>query len=192
MSEESSFSEMNMAEAMRNGSKQAFETVYRKYHRMLYSIALHYLSSTEDAEDAVADVFVHLWEIRRDIVVETNLRNYLYTMVKNNILNRLRRSKPVFLSVDCEEAHQKEEESLEEFLDRKEMSDRLYGAINSLPEQKRKICLLKMEGNLTNEDIAERMNISLNTVKTHYLQSLRMLRVALCRLLTFVSALTLF
>jgi RNA polymerase sigma-70 factor (ECF subfamily) len=189
---DSSFPEINMLEAMRNGSKQAFEAVYRKYHRMLYSIALRYLSSTEDAEDAVADVFVHLWEIRRDLVVETNLRNYLYTMTKNNILNRLRKSKPVFLSVDCDEAHQKEEEALEEFLDRKEMEDRLYHAINSLPEQKRKICLLKMDGNLTNEDIAKRMNISLNTVKTHYLQSLRMLRMALCRLVTFVATLTLF
>jgi RNA polymerase sigma-70 factor (ECF subfamily) len=182
---------MNMAEAMRNGSKQAFEEIYRKYHRMLYSIALRYLSSTEDAEDAVTDVFVHLWEMRRVMVVETNLRNYLYTMMKNYILNRLRKSKPVFLSIDCDEVHQKEEASLEEFLDRKEMEDRLYSAINSLPEQKRKICLLKMDGNLTNEDIAKRMNISLNTVKTHYLQSLRMLRMLLCRLIIFVATLTL-
>lgn len=188
---DSSFSDMNMAEAMRNGSKQAFEEIYRKYHRMLYSIALRYLSSTEDAEDAVTDVFVHLWEMRRVMVVETNLRNYLYTMMKNYILNRLRKSKPVFLSIDCDEVHQKEEASLEEFLDRKEMEDRLYSAINSLPEQKRKICLLKMDGNLTNEDIAKRMNISLNTVKTHYLQSLRMLRMLLCRLIIFVATLTL-
>ncbi|MDR0572863.1 MAG: RNA polymerase sigma-70 factor [Tannerella sp.] len=189
---DSSFSEMNMAEAMRSGSKQAFEVIYRKYHRMLYTIALRYLSSTEDAEDVVADVFVHLWEIRRDIVVETNFRNYLYTMTKNRILNRLRKSKSIFLSVDCDEVLQKEEESLEKFFDRKEMEDRLYNAIDSLPEQKRKICLLKMDGSLTNEDIAKRMNISLNTVKTHYLQSLRMLRIVLCRLIIFVATLTLF
>jgi RNA polymerase sigma-70 factor (ECF subfamily) len=184
---------MNLAEAMRDGDRRAFETVYRQYHRMLYTIAMRYLPSAEDAEDAVADVFVHLWEIRRDMVVETNLRNYLYTMTKNSILNRLRRSTPVFLSVDSSEAQRKEEEeSLEELLDREELRERLCRAVDSLPEQKRKICLLKMRENLKNEEIAGRMNISLNTVKTHYLQALRMLRIVLCRLVVFVAALTLF
>ncbi|MDR1381829.1 MAG: RNA polymerase sigma-70 factor [Tannerella sp.] len=188
-----SISDMNLAEAMRDGDRRAFETVYRQYHRMLYTIAMRYLPSAEDAEDAVADVFVHLWEIRRDMVVETNLRNYLYTMTKNSILNRLRRSTPVFLSVDSSEAQRKEEEeSLEELLDREELRERLCRAVDSLPEQKRKICLLKMRENLKNEEIAGRMNISLNTVKTHYLQALRMLRIVLCRLVVFVAALTLF
>jgi RNA polymerase sigma factor (sigma-70 family) len=83
---DSSISDRNLADAMHKGSKQAFEAIYLKYHRMLYSIAFRYLSSAEDAEDATADVFVHLWEIRREMIVETSLRNFLYTMMKNHII----------------------------------------------------------------------------------------------------------
>ncbi|GHT43278.1 DNA-directed RNA polymerase sigma-70 factor [Bacteroidia bacterium] len=176
---------------MHNGSKQAFEAIYRKYHRMLYSIAFRYLSSAEDAEDATADVFVRLWEIRREVVIETSLKNFLYTMMKNNILNQLRGSKPVFSTIDSADVYQKEcDDTLEELLEKEEMRNKLYKAINSLPEQKRKICLLKMEENLKNEEIAKRMNISLNTMKTHYLQALRMLRMVLHQWIVFIIALT--
>lgn len=188
---DSSISDRNLADAMHNGSKQAFEAIYRKYHRMLYSIAFRYLSSAEDAEDATADVFVRLWEIRREVVIETSLKNFLYTMMKNNILNQLRGSKPVFSTIDSADVYQKEcDDTLEELLEKEEMRNKLYKAINSLPEQKRKICLLKMEENLKNEEIAKRMNISLNTMKTHYLQALRMLRMVLHQWIVFIIALT--
>jgi RNA polymerase sigma-70 factor (ECF subfamily) len=188
---DSSISDRNLAEAMRDGSKQAFEAIYRNYHRMLYSIAFRYLSSAEDAEDATADVFVRLWEMRREIVIETNLRNFLYTMMKNYVLNQLRGSKPVFLTIDGADIYQKEDEELsDELLEGKEMQNRLYKAIHSLPEQKRKICLLKMEENLKNEEIAKRLNISVNTVKTHYLIALRMLRLVLHLWIIFIMAVT--
>ncbi|MDR0833367.1 MAG: RNA polymerase sigma-70 factor [Candidatus Symbiothrix sp.] len=188
---DSSTSDKSLAEAMHDGSKQAFEAIYQKYHRLLYSVAFRYLSSTEDAEDATADVFVRLWEIRREVVIETSLRNFLYTMLKNYILNQIRGSKPVFLTMDGAEIYQKEDEELvEELLEKKEMRNRLYKAIHSLPEQKRKICLFKMEENLKNEEIAQRMNISLNTVKTHYLLALRMLRMVLHHWIIFIIALT--
>jgi RNA polymerase sigma-70 factor (ECF subfamily) len=188
---DASISDRNLAESLHDGSKQAFEAIYQKYHRMLYSVAFRYLSSAEDAEDATADVFVRLWEIRREVVIETSLRNFLYTMLKNYVLNQIRGSKPVFLTMDGEEIAQKEdEELLEELLERKEMQNRLYQAIRSLPEQKRKICLFKMEENLKNEEIAQRMNISVNTVKTHYLLALRMLRMVLHHWIIFIIAVT--
>ncbi|MDR3245448.1 MAG: LuxR C-terminal-related transcriptional regulator, partial [Prevotellaceae bacterium] len=63
-------------------------------------------------------------------------------------------------------------------------------AINNLPEQKRRICLLKLDENLKNEEIAKRMNISLNTVKTHYMQALRQLRTVCLRILIIATTLT--
>ncbi|KAA6309538.1 ECF RNA polymerase sigma factor SigW [termite gut metagenome] len=188
---DSLISDISLTKAMHDGSKQAFEAIYRKYHRMLYSIAFRYLSSAEDAEDATADVFVRLWEMRREIVIETNLRNFLYTMMKNYVLNQIRGSKPVFLTIDSADVAQTEDaDLLDELLEGKEMQDRLYKAINGLPEQKRKICLFKMEENLKNEEIAKRLNISLNTVKTHYLIALRMLRLVLHFWIVFISAVT--
>ncbi|MDD3188914.1 MAG: sigma-70 family RNA polymerase sigma factor, partial [Fermentimonas sp.] len=64
--------------------------IYEKYHRYLYAIALKYLKNTQMAEDAVQHVFVKLWESTSDIHIEINLKNYLYTMTKNYILNQIR------------------------------------------------------------------------------------------------------
>lgn len=54
------------------------------------------------------------------------------------------------------------------------------------------ICLMKMEGKLTNQEIAQKLNLSANTVKTHYFQTIKMLRSILCNMLTIVTALILF
>jgi len=59
----------------------------RKYHRYLFALAYKYLKDTGMAEDVVQHVFVKLWETTGDIQIEINLRNYLYTMTKNFILN---------------------------------------------------------------------------------------------------------
>ena len=67
--------------------KDAFTAVYRKYHSYLYALAFKYLKNAEMAEDAVQQVFVKLWDTSAKIEIEVNLNNYLYTMIKNNILN---------------------------------------------------------------------------------------------------------
>jgi len=182
-------SDIELTEAMRRGNSQAFDTVYRRHHRLLYTLAYRYLNNREDAEDAVADIFTHFWEKRRDLIVESSLKNYLYTMLKNHILNLWRKQTPIF--ADYNEAMQKEDEdSFEKMMDNEEQRRILYEAIDSLPEQKRRICLLKLEGDLKNEQIANSLNISINTFKTHYLQALRMLRVIFQRVLILMIAIT--
>ena len=60
-----------------------------------------------------------------------------------------------------------------------------------LPPQKRSICLMKVKEELTNQEIAERMNLSVNTVKTHYTEALKMLRIHLSKMLIIVTFFTL-
>ena len=73
--------------------KQAFTVIYQKYHTYLYSLALRYLKNKELAEDTVQHVFVKLWDKSEDIKIEINLKNFLYTMTKNHILNLFRDNK---------------------------------------------------------------------------------------------------
>ncbi|MEA4978728.1 MAG: sigma-70 family RNA polymerase sigma factor, partial [Petrimonas sp.] len=73
--------------------KEAFAVIYQKYHRYLYSLALKYLKDTQLAEDAVQHIFVKLWETTQNIEIEINLKNYLYTMIKNYILNQFRNNR---------------------------------------------------------------------------------------------------
>ena len=64
--------------------------------------------------------------------------------------------------------------------------DIFYMALEKLPEQKREICLLKVREELSNKEIAERMNLSVNTIKTHYSEALRLLRMHLKKMLMII------
>lgn len=73
--------------------KEAFNTLYYKYHAYLYALALRYLKSKDLAEDAVQHVFIKLWETTQALNIDINVKNYLYTMTKNYILNQIRDNK---------------------------------------------------------------------------------------------------
>ena len=75
---------------IKQGSEEAFREVYGKYHRILYAVALKMLKDRSAAENAVQHVFVKLWIGRQEMTVMLSLRNYLYTMTRNYILNYLR------------------------------------------------------------------------------------------------------
>ena len=162
---------------MKKRDKEAFTVVYRKYHAYLYALAVRYLKDTEMAEDAVQHVFVKLWENAKMIDVQINLKNYLFTMTKNHILNQIRNRKEV-ISVYYANAQNEIPDGGEflTLLEEIELSEQLYKAIENLPPQKKEVCKLKMNGNISNKEIAQRMGVSVNTVKSHYQESIKMLR----------------
>lgn len=157
--------------------KQAFTVIYQKYHAYLYALALRYLKSTDMAEDAVQHVFVKLWENTLKVDVQINLKNYLYTMTKNYILNQIRNHKEV-ISINYANAQREmaDDEGFLKLLDEIQLSEELRRGIDNLPPQKRVICKLKMDEDISNQDIADRMGISIHTVKSHYQESVKMLR----------------
>ncbi|MDO5523448.1 MAG: RNA polymerase sigma-70 factor [Bacteroidia bacterium] len=157
--------------------KDAFTVIYQKYHPYLYSLALKYLKDTQMAEDSVQHVFVKLWETTKNMEIEINLKNYLYTMIKNYILNQFRDNREsVSLNYANAQSEIAKDEDFVEKLEERELHDFLYKGIDKLPPQKREICRLKLEGKYSNQEIAGNMGISIHTVKSHYQESLKMLR----------------
>ena len=158
--------------------KEAFTVVYHKYHHYLYSLAFRYLKDVELAEDAVQHVFVKLWDSARYIDVDINMKNYLYTMTKNFVLNQIRDNKEM-ISLNYENAQIEitdESSDIVSIMEDKQLRSLLYEGIQHLPPQKKEICHLKIDENKTNQEIAEVMGISVNTVKSHYQESVKMLR----------------
>ena len=157
--------------------KDAFTAVYRKYHSFLYALAFKYLKNTEMAEDAVQQVFVKFWETSVKIQIEVNLKNYLYTMMKNRILNQFRNNREsVSLNYVNSQTAYVQEENFPQKMEELELRELLYKGIDKLPLQKREVCRLKLEEKLNNQEIAHRMNISIHTVKSHYQESVKILR----------------
>ena len=73
-----------------------------------------------------------------------------------------------------------------EKLEKREQMSLFYRALSKLPPQKKEICLMKLRGDMSNQEIADRLHVSVNTVKSHYQEALKMLRRELLKLLMIV------
>lgn len=175
-----SVSENWLLEGLKKGNEKAYSCLFEQYHRLLFIIAFRYLKSQEEAEDAVQYTLLRIWEQREIIDFNESLRSLLFTILKNYIFNELRHRQIVFEKnyLIAQNTPHAESDFIEEF-EHKEMLQQLQKAVQMLPPQKRKICLLKMEGKLSNQEIADQLDLSLATVKSHYTQSIKQLRAIL-------------
>lgn len=172
---------------LRDGNEKAFSIVFDTYHRYLYVLASRYLMSDSYAEDAVQYTFMRLWEGRETFDYKTGIKNLLFTILKNYILNEIRHNNLVIKK--NYELAQLTEEMETDFLHELEDADfksHLYKLIEQLPPQKREVCLLKIQQGLSNQEVADTMNISVPTVKSHYTQVIKLLRSQLDKIIMII------
>ncbi len=173
---------------LRDGDEKAFSVIFDTYHRYLYVIAYRYLMSKNCAEDAVQFTFMRLWERRGNFDYKTGVKNLLFTILKNYCLNEIRHNNLV-IQKNYELAQLNHEVDMG-FLRNLEDADYktyLYELMNQLPPQKRKVCLLKIQKEMSNQEVADTMNISISTVKSHYTQIVKMLRLRLDKIIIIIS-----
>ena len=140
---------------LKKRDREAFSAIYEKYHRYLYALALKYLKNMQMAQDAVQHVFVKLWESTSDIHIEINLKNYLYTMTKNHILNLIRDHKEeISLNYINAQIDIPGHDDVVKAMEDKQMRNLLYKGVDMLPPQKKEICLRKLESADSNQQIA--------------------------------------
>ena len=169
---------------IQKSNKEAFTIVYNRYHKQLYLLAYTYLKDRDMSEDAIQHVFSKLWEFRKDIKIKVSLKNFLYTITKNYILNQIRdNNTAIKKNYELALSVESYEDNLFDIIEQKELMMLFRKALEMLPLQKRQVCLLKMEGELSNQEIADKMGISIHTVKTHYAQSIKLLRAHLGKML---------
>lgn len=186
------YSDEQLYRFIKEGDHRAFTQVYYKYYRLLYALSYRYLMDKDKAEDAIQYVFVRLWEYRSDLNVDISLKNFLFTMTKNYVLNVIRNETSALeKNYEIAQGMSEYEDDLIVKMEKRERMDLVYKAIEKLPEQKKTICLLKLKEEMSNSEIAERMNLSVNTVKTHYSESLKFLRLCLKELLIIVITIVL-
>ena len=141
-----------------------FDELFHKYYVPMVLYADRTLRDRHVSENVVQDVFVRLWKQYGTMDGERDLRNYLFVMVRNRMLDELRRRR-----VERKyrsEAARMDLESVEENIFEMELYERLYAAINRLPKKTAEVLRLKLMG-MSYEDIAERQGISTETVHSH-------------------------
>ena len=145
-----------------------------------------YVIAEEDAENIVQDIFLYLWEHPEVFKTIDNMDAFLFTLVKNRCLNFLKHNlyiKKRTLETAEEQEMQMNLYSLqqfdESFLTISEVENLIDEVIGKLPERCREIFILsRMEG-LKYKEIAERLNISVNTVENQMSIALRKLKIEL-------------
>ncbi|TRX71418.1 RNA polymerase sigma factor [Carboxylicivirga sp. M1479] len=167
------------------GNEKVFKEVFDDFYPKLVGIAMKYFSDLMVAEDIVTDVFRKVWEKRAFISEIGSFESFLYTSVRNAVFNHIRNIKRK------EEHHQiilKEtsDAAFEETVLEENVHHRLYKAIAQLPEQGRKIFELSVINGWKEKEIAEDLNISVNTVKTHKSRALKSLREQLGKYYVFL------
>lgn len=178
-----------LVKALKEGNQLAFSIVYKTYAAQTFSLAFKYLLNKELAEDAVQNLFLKLWLKKEEIDETKPINRYLFTMLKNDLLNTLRDSKKnIYLLEDClSMVLELEDNSQNENLKQEQMNI-IQQALEQLSPQRRKVFEMKVSGKYSNQEIADKLNLSINTIKFQYSQSLKQIRATvgeLCLLLLY-------
>lgn len=174
------YSDQQLINGINQGDVNAFEELYKQYYIFLCLIAEHIVRNHSDAEEIVSDVFVKLWNIRENIDITTSIKAYLVKAVHNTSINYLERSK---ISNKITDSLSNSDYKLLVWdsdyplgqLYEKEIMNILDNGINTLPDACRQIFILSRNEDLKYSDIADKLGISVNTVKTQ-------MKIALARL----------
>lgn len=162
---------------LRDGSEKAFSIIFETYHRYLYVLACRYLMSESYTEDAVQHTFMRLWEGRETFDYTKGVKNLLFTILKNYILNDMRHNNmTIQKNYELAQFTEEVENDFSQDLEDADFKSHLYKLIDRLSPQKKEVCLLKIQQGLSNQEVADLMNISVPTVKSHYTQVIKLLR----------------
>ncbi len=149
----------------RRGEHAAFETLFSRYHARLLAFCRHMLSSREDAEDVLQEVFTAAFNAILADEREINVRPWLYRIARNRSLNHLRRASAI--GVDSMDVHFAEGGiSTGEKVLRRESFRQLIADVQQLPETQRTALLLREIDALSYDQIAEAMETTIPSVKS--------------------------
>ena len=180
-----------LLEALQKGEEKAFVYLFDRYYEGLLNYAGRIVRETELAHDLVQEIFCKLYEDHVNLNVHLSVKSYLYKSVYNSCLNEIKHQKVVRNYADRElldfyfsEIMQTPEAELA--LLGEDINNALREAIDKLPERCREVFMLSKLEELSNKEIAERLNISVKTVEVQMTKALFRLRKELEWLLSLI------
>ncbi len=169
--------EKGLLSLVAHGDHRAFKEVFEMYADRMYAVIYNYTKSKFIAEELTQEVFIRLWSQRHLLHKVENPTAYLYRMVFNQINTYLKKVANELRVI--ENAHRwktAHDNGTIQQIQANEMAHIIAQTVDRLPPQKKIIYRLSREQGLNYQEIADRLNLSPNTVKNHLLEALKMLR----------------
>ena len=155
-----------LLELLKNKDNRAYRHLYQCYYTALRELANLYVKDLHVAEDLVQDVFMSMLESNYNFRTENDIKYFLYTSLKNRCISHFRKQKVRDKNVEKISQVYYEEEHFWKKALTEDVYARLMNAIETLSPRCKIVMKLVMNG-LTSAEIAQKLNISLDTVKEH-------------------------
>lgn len=171
-------SDQKLLNSFNKGDEAAFKTVYHHYRYRVYEYARKWLLETQDAEDVTADTFIKLWNKKRDFESFENITGFLLVTVRNSCIDILRHQKRK-AEKETEIQYQYSQNNDFSLLEIKEGFLKLiYAEVEKMPTKMKEVFLLSYAEGLKPQEIAQKLNLSVQTVSNQKTNAIKLLKQA--------------
>lgn len=166
-----------LIEQLKEGSKDAFRSLFETFGPKIHAFAKSYLKNDEDTEELIQDVFLRLWEIRASLDSSKNIKSFLFKICVNLIYDLIRRKniKQAYLEYSGQNYPSFGDNTWDEVI-YNDMLNNLEILVCAMPEQRQRIFRLSKEDGLSNDEIAKQLNLSKRTVENQLYRSISFLK----------------
>ncbi len=174
--------EKDIIDGLQAGRESAYRQLFETYYPQLVVFACKYLQDLEASRDIVQECFLHIYESRQTIAIQTSLKAYIFSAVRNRCLNHAKHRKvreKYRHSIQAE--GNPADQDLEGMIDAVELEARIYEIVSALPDKCRQIFIMSRIDGKKNQEIATVLNISIRTVETQISKAIKSLREKLSR-----------
>lgn len=161
---------------IKQGDVATFKSLYLEYYKKLCFHAFKIINRKDIAEEVVQDVFVKIWEKRESLNLPDNISSYLYRAVLNESLNYLKKQKRNAYDENGIKNLENLSNCHEMEIVQNEMRKEIRQAIKKLPDKTRRVFIMSRKLELSYQDIADRLNITVKGVEYHICNALKLLR----------------
>jgi RNA polymerase sigma-70 factor (ECF subfamily) len=170
-----------LLQQMSDGDRQAFTMLYRRYWEDLFITAAKALRAKEAAADVVQDVFLSFWDRRNELDIQGSLAAYLHTSVRYKCIHYIEKNitRRDYLLQLAEVEVSNSSPDAEINLQLKEMQQSITKTVEEMPAKMQEVFRLSRQEHLSYKEIAEHLNISVETVKKHIQHALHLIRTSL-------------
>ena len=171
-----SINEYRLWKEFRSGDEAAYALIYRTYFFILYNYGKKISRDNELIKDAIQDLFIKIWNNREKLNDTTSIKYYLLTSLKRKLLDaldspdvRLKTENNVF-DFEINDTSEFEEEAFHA------QKDRVLRAMNKLSDHQQRLLQMKYYNNQSNQEIAEELGITVQSVYNAVFKTLRSIR----------------
>lgn len=180
--------DQELVRLMQTGDERVLVEIYNRYWDKMLAVAFNRLGNQEEAEECVQDVLYKLWKLRHDFsLAKIELSNYLSRAIRNQSFNVLdQRYRARLKSALYTPATDINSLSPEHELILRELQQQIDNSINALPPQCQIVFKMSRQDGFSNKEIAEKLNLSENTIKSHLKKANKDINIKLLSALIFM------